>query len=300
MDVLVDDGGMLVLDLNDIPNNLMREYIAKAIKEATVILCFKILLENIIENGFSATMSKPEIGGKFNELRTKFGISRFRTDYLLRQAGNDKNAIDQKSDRFFIKAEFLLGLKQDDIENLVEYIDIYWTQANAEQEEQLREISSHIDISNLNTKINFIKEMLVERETRKKGQCFEVTSFSILRVYLENLGFELNRFSTTYSNDGGIDFTAQTAVYQVTTKLTDTKFEEDLKKVPLKNRIVVFKEAVSSFDLKKLQHELITDFISIKELEFYLEYVVNKNPQKNLNNTLKTMLHEFQREYYQQ
>ncbi|SFH39317.1 hypothetical protein SAMN05660649_05035 [Desulfotomaculum arcticum] len=283
-----------------INNTLLSSYITKRIKEATVILCFRILLQDIIENGRESSMTKSQIEKQFNKKHYLYGISRFRTDYVLRQAGFDHNAIDQKNDNFFIKPSFLQGLSKKDLTQIALYIDAYWNQISIEQKQLLDEIESHLlDNGNTEGNIEFIKEMLLTRETRKKGQCFEVTSFSILKIYLRNLGFELNRFSTTYSNDGGIDFAAQLAVYQVTTKLDDKKFEEDLNKVPLKERVMVFKETTGTFDHNKLKHELVLDYISIEELLNFLEYMVRKNAERNIRDILEVMLHEFQREYYQ-
>jgi len=138
----------------------------------------------------------------------------------------------------------------------------------------------------------------MEKETDRKGQCFEVTSFAILKCFYSIRGFELNRFSTIYSNDGGIDFTSQTSIYQVTTKLSDKKFEEDIEKAPLKNRIFVFREASPSFDYSKMENELVSDYINSADLLNHLDYLMKKKPDANSLLIIDNILKEFQREYY--
>jgi hypothetical protein len=53
--------------------------------------------------------------------------------------------------------------------------------------------------------------------TGNRGEMFEVVSFAVLREYFRTFGFSLQRFSTTHANDGGMDFVAGEAIYQVTT-----------------------------------------------------------------------------------
>lgn len=52
-------------------------------------------------------------------------------------------------------------------------------------------------------------------------------------------GFSLRRFSTTFSNDGGMDFIAGDGIYQVTASATDQKVAADLVKLPGTRRVVV-------------------------------------------------------------
>lgn len=279
-------------------NPKLSTYIARRMNEATVILSFRILLENIIKNGVKATLTKTEIELEFNRQNYKYGISTFRRDYVLRQTGNDENAISQNDNKFFIKPSFIEGMNSADFVEAINIIDQHWSEMGAEQQSFLENIRSQID-QTLEDKIFFVKRMLLEIETRKKGQCFEVVSFSILKIYLKNRGFELDRYSTVYSNDGGIDFIAQNAVYQVTTKLDKKKFQEDLKKVPLKQRIFVFKELSSKFDKKEFNNELILDYIGPEELINYLDYLSEReHAERNLNKIIESILYEFKREYY--
>lgn len=279
-------------------NPKLTAYLERRINEATVILSFRILLEDIIRNGPTSSLTKTQIETEFNRQHHRYGISTFRRDYVLRQSGNDENAISQQNNQFFIKPDFIEGMNIEDFREVATLIDQHWNSLNEEQSRFLAEIELQLE-NILEVKKAFIEEILLRIDTRKKGQCFEVASFSILKVYLQNRGFELNRYSTVYSNDGGIDFTAQNAVYQVTTKLDNRKFQEDIKKVPLKHRIFVFKDMASNFDTTQFNNDLILDYIGPAELINYLNYLSERqHAERNMNKIIENILYEFRREYY--
>ncbi len=275
----------------------LKKFIDKKLKQPTVVLCIRILLENVIANGRDAGLTKPEIAHIFNIECKKFGITRFRTDYVLRQTGIKGNAIFESDGRFFIHEHFLDGMSNADFKDVVRLINQQYEGVGEIRKKLYRQISDARKLSVPERK-DFIMYMLLDLETEKKGQSFEVTAFAILKVFYSIRGFELNRFSTIYSNDGGIDYTSQTAVYQVTTLLTDGKFNEDLLKAPLKKRIFVFKRSVDGFDLKNMEHELVSDYIGADDLEAHLDYLLSKRPERNSDLVLDVILSEFEREHY--
>src|SRR5438094_7660798 len=75
--------------------------------------------------------------------------------------------------------------------------------------------------------------------TGNHGEMFEVVSFAVLREYFRAFGFSLQRFSTTQANDGGMDFVASNAIYQVTTDESVQKVKRDLAKSPGTQRVLV-------------------------------------------------------------
>ena len=135
----------------------------------------------------------------------------------------------------------------------------------------------------------------------------------ILNTFLFSLGFSLNRFSTTYSNDGGIDFVAQNAIYQVTTKLNERKFDEDIQKLSelkeltkkeiekIDARVLIYKDLVENdhFSKDNLKHDLVLNDIDKNELCRMLDYLIDKNAERYLKMILNTMIDEFNREFYQ-
>ena len=281
-------------------NKKLDKYLSKRRNQGTVILCFKILVDNVIENGFDATMLKSEIHSKFDEQHKDYGIGTFRSDYLLRQsASNDLNAIGVRSDNktFYINPEFIEGLSIKELQRISTDITEHYNAIIGKQRAFFEEIKSYLE-KGIEKRKQFIIEMLSNRETDKKGQSFEVTSFAILKTFYKIRGFSLNRFSTVYSNDGGVDFASQIAVYQVTTSLSPKKFEEDLAKAPLKQRVFVYKTATSAFDPKSFDDELVLDHISLDDLIEHLEYLLKKKPEQNSTMIIKEIISEFEREYY--
>lgn len=281
-------------------NKKLSAYLSKRKNQGTVILCFKILLENILSGSFDATMTKSEIHKEFDNQHNKFGIGTFRSDYLLRQSSSSSlNAIGVKKDNatFFINPEFLMGVSKDDIRTIINDIEKHFGDIVGRQQKFLREIESNLNLD-LDKRKKFITEMLLGRETEKKGQAFEITAFAILKAFYKIRGFELNRFSTVYSNDGGIDFTSQLAVYQVTTHLSPKKFEEDLRKAPLKKRIFVYKKSSSAFKNQSFDDELVLDHINSEDLLQHLDYLFKKKPQQNSTLIINEIISEFRREYY--
>jgi len=278
----------------------LTKYLAKRKNQGTVILCFKILLDNIIENGMDSTMLKSEIHSEFDKQHKNYGIGTFRSDYLLRQsASSELNAIGVKSDNttFFINDDFIDGIETIDLKKISDEIKNHFSEIIGKQIAFFEEIKSNLNKS-LESRKLFIQEMLTKRETDKKGQSFEVTSFAILKTFYKIRGFELNRFSTVYSNDGGVDFASQTAVYQVTTSLSPKKFEEDLQKAPLKQRIFVYKTATSAFDPSSFEEDLVLDHISSDDLLDHLDYLFKKKPEQNSQMIINEIITEFEREYY--
>lgn len=278
-------------------NKQLKEYLDKRMNQPTVILCFRILLENVIIHPGHVGLTKPEIAKKFNKDASLFGVQKFRTDYILRQVGTDKNAIENHDEKFFIKNEFLKGLNKEEMIGIVNSINDSYSNKDKLRRELYKEFKNAKKLS-IEEKYKFICDLLLNRETGRKGQAFEVTAFAILKVYYSTRGFELNRFSTIYSNDGGIDYASQSSIYQVTTVMTDSKFDEDMLKAPLKNRIFVFRKAVPNFQLSRFNHELITDYICADDLIDHLNYIFKKNSERHSQSVLDTILAEYQREFY--
>ena len=281
-------------------NEKMRAYLDKRMKQGTVILCFKILLENIIQHGLSSTMTKSEINNEFDRQHKDFGVGTFRSDYLLRQTStSDLNAIGVKQDNttFYIRESFLKNLSTEDLQSVCKEIEEFYSGIALKHKQLFEQIEEAFQL-NVAGRKKFILKMLTEQETDKKGQSFEITAFAILKTFYRIRGFELNRFSTIYSNDGGIDFTSQMAVYQVTTILSNKKFDEDLDKAPLKDRILVYKAASSGFDSSRFNNDLVLDHINSEDLVNHFEYLLEKRPVKNSELILEVIKNEFMREYY--
>lgn len=281
-------------------NLKLRKYLESRMSQPTVILCFKVILQNHIINGIDSKISKVEISRKFDSQHKNFGVQNFRSDYLLRQTGQGKNNVIESTEDgafFYINSEYLSGHDTSELNSIVTEIEEKYLSVTELHSSFLNEIKSMNQFDVAHRK-QFIIDLLLNRETDRKGQNFEVTAFSILKVFYQSRGFELNRFSTIYSNDGGIDYTSQSSIYQVTTQLTNRKFEEDIAKAPLKKRIFVFRDSAVNFDWSNFDSELVTDYISKDDLLNHLEYLYVKKPESNTILILDVIAQEFEREYY--
>jgi len=129
-----------------------------------------------------------------------------------------------------------------------------------------------------------------------KGRNFEIVTFALLRIYFSSFGFLLNRFSTTFANDAGMDLIGQQAVYQVTVNMNKKKFEEDIVKTPDIRRIIVYKEVVKGFDTRLFNNPLVSRVITLSDLESYLDNLSKYEYQDYLGKVLETMKHELERE----
>lgn len=244
-------------------------------------------------------MSKAAINSAFDKLHKDFGVGTFRSDYLLRQSSDtDQNIIgvQENNSTYYLKKEYLDGLTQSELIQLDIDIDLIYIEAAKKRNLLFAEIEKFRNLD-FHERKKFILSMLINKETDKRGQAFEVTSYAILRTYYQVRGFDLNRFSTIYSNDGGVDFSSQKAVYQVTTDLSNKKFEDDLSKAPLKKRVFVYKNAGSKFNLENFDNDLILDHINVNDLKDHLDYLLNKRPDKNSLMILDIIEQEFKREY---
>jgi hypothetical protein len=285
-----------------IKNGKLRSYLKKNINNPTVILCFIVLLNHTIKNGVGSLMTKSEIEKEFNSSIKQFGINTFRRDYIKRQSGDTRNAIDENgSQLFFLRADFL---NEDSIEEqsyLINNIKNYYDEKNQAVSRFIKRIDDNIAKNSDENSVEFIFEILNEDDSessQRRGQNFEICSFSILKEYFGSFGFELNRFSTTYANDGGMDYIGQKSVYQVTVVMSQKKFEEDIVKTPGIKRIIVYKNIASGFDFSKFDHELILRTINVEDLKGFVNNLLHLKKKGCVTHIISIMREEFIREFY--
>jgi hypothetical protein len=131
------------------------------------------------------------------------------------------------------------------------------------------------------------------------GEIFEVVSFAVLREYFRTFGFSLQRFSTTHANDGGMDFFASDAIYQVTTDASVEKLRRDLRKAPGTNRVMV--RPTVTEEILELGEDSVLETIELKDLlsHFIMWLLVRDKRSKrpdHLQRVLQIALEEFRRE----
>jgi hypothetical protein len=131
------------------------------------------------------------------------------------------------------------------------------------------------------------------------GEIFEVVSFAVLREYFRTFGFSLQRFSTTHANDGGMDFFASDAIYQVTTDASVEKLRRDLRKAPGTKRVMVRPTATD--EILELGDENVLETIELKDLlSHFIAWLLGRDKRSrrpdHLQRVLQIALEEFRRE----
>ena len=288
------------MDTSFITNKKLRTYVNKNLDYPTVILCFLCILEKNFANPTSTIMSKTEVELQFNSQHQDFGVNTFRRDYLKRQSGDPKNAINENStQRFFFRPEFFTGLNAATLRKLAKDIREHYKTKLAEVTALIGEISAFEVEEDQEKVVEFIKALLMKDEGgAKRGQNFEIGSYSILKAYFESFGFNLNRFSTTYANDGGMDFVGQYAIYQVATEMTLKKINEDIIKTPGIGRIIVYKKLARNFDIKNFSNDLILRTISVEELFELVDGLASRSERNYAHAILTIAKSEYMREHY--
>jgi hypothetical protein len=135
--------------------------------------------------------------------------------------------------------------------------------------------------------------------TGNQGEIFEVVSFAVLREYFRTFGFSLQRFSTTHADDGGMDFVAADAIYQVTTDQSIQKVRRDLAKAPGTKRVLV--RPTVTPEVTQLCEDDVLEAIELKDLlnhfiAWLLERDTRAKQSKHLQRVLEVALEEFRRE----
>jgi hypothetical protein len=135
--------------------------------------------------------------------------------------------------------------------------------------------------------------------TGNAGEMFEVVSFAVLREYFRTFGFCLQRFSTTHANDGGMDFVAGEAIYQVTADESIQKVRKDLAKAPGTKRVLV--RPTVTDEVIRLCDSGVLETIEIKDLlDHFIAWLLARdsrcNEARHLQRVLEVALFEFRRE----
>src|SRR5262249_55784663 len=131
------------------------------------------------------------------------------------------------------------------------------------------------------------------------GENFEILSFAILREYFRSFGFELQRFSTTHANDGGIDYVGGNSIYQVSADESLLKLRNDLAKAPDAERVIVRPKMTP--ELRANLNDQVLQTVELADLlTHFVGWLLNRDHQskkaRHLQETLKVALAEFRRE----
>lgn len=235
----------------------------------------------------------------FRELCGKYLHSQFHTTYIDRRLG-PRSFLVLENNLYRFRAELLEGLTLNDLEELHNELLASLRDA-AEQRRAL--------IQRFESACNLPDDQIVERRQLVEeylqqylgtnGENFEIISFAILREYFRSFGFQLQRFSTTHANDGGIDFVGGNSIYQVSSDESLAKFRSDLGKAPGATRVII-RPKISAELLSHLNEQVLETIEVADLLTHFLSWLLGRdhrsNKSEHLQRILQIALAEFRRE----
>lgn len=244
-------------------------------------------------------LTEKEIEKGFNHIMGKFIKSDYHSTYLHRRLG-PRGFLERHDDRFRIRSSLLVGVALDDLQSLYEELVASLRAAYEQRQAAMARLEETCSLpeDRITERRDLIESYLSELGGNR-GEMFEVVSFAVLREYFRSFGFSLKRFSTIHANDGGMDFVAGEAIYQVTTDESSQKVQKDLKKAPGAKKVLV-RPSVTK-DLLELCDDDVLEVIDLKDLlGHFIAWLLSKdslsNRSRRLQRVLLVALEEFRRE----
>jgi len=247
--------------MNEIPASL-KKYLNSDTTLLTLLALMDLSVSYPDEQGFSTS----QISEIYKHLHPVAGKKKFYPSYLQRHT-RDRGLFREEAGLYSLNTDYL----GDDI--LKHYSEIRSAitgkldQGSLKTEQLISEIEQLCIAPPATEKLleYIIKLLRDEALLPNYGQLFEVAAYAILKVYFRRFNFELKRFSTSFANDGGMDYIAEQGIYQVTTAATRSKLNSDLEKLPGVDRVMVVTRFPESAE-ELLADENIREIIALDDL----------------------------------
>ncbi len=244
-------------------------------------------------------ISYKEIERGFNSLGRKYLRSDFHPTYIQRRLG-PSGFLESSDELYRFRAPLLEGLTVERLETLHDELEGSLKSAYEERQKLIAELEA----------LDLLPPACIQERHRavdgylsliggNRGENFEVISFALLREYFRTFGFELRRFSTVHANDGGMDFVAANAIYQVTVDESPEKVRRDLRKCPGTKRVLIRPSIPSGFSLE--QDEDVLEVLELRDLlDHFLSWLLSRDNRRkqssHLQAVIRIALDEFRRE----
>lgn len=242
-------------------------------------------------------LTERQIERAFRELNSKYVRSEYHSTYLHRGLARFLETIDN---RHKIRQQLLAGASIADLEQLRSDLIKSLRTAYEKRQAVIKKLMATCSLPAERIKERHaLVDSYLSQLTGNHGEMFEVVSFAVLREYFRTFGFSLQRFSTTYANDGGMDFVGGEAIYQVTTDESIQKLRRDLAKAPGTKRVLV-RPAITP-EVNELCKGDVLETIELKDLlthfiSWLLARDTRSNQARHLQRVLEIALGEFRRE----
>jgi len=235
----------------------------------------------------------------FNELAGRFIKSEYHSTYLARRLGRH-GFLELAGDKYFFPARLLAELKLSELEQLHEELLDSLKSAYEQRQLIIRKLEDACSMpEDLVAERHALIDSYLSQLSGNRGEIFEVMSFAVLREYFRTFGFSLQRFSTTHANDGGMDFVASDAIYQVTTDESANKLLRDLAKAPGTKRVLV-RPSISP-EISRLSRHDVLETVELRDLlNHFIGWLLARDTRSksatHLQAVLRVALDEFRRE----
>jgi hypothetical protein len=244
-------------------------------------------------------LTEKEIEAGFKQLAGRYISSEYHSTYIDRRLGR-RGFLELNGDRYKIRQELFGGLTADDLEHLHEELVDSLRSAFERRQAVMKKLEEACSLpkGRVSERYALVDEYLSQL-AGSRGEMFEVVSFAVLREYFRTFGFQLQRFSTTHANDGGMDFVGGEAIYQVTTDESIQKARRDLRKAPGIKRVLVRPKIMP--EIAQLSEGEVLETIDLKDLlNHFIAWLLDRDKRTrratHLQQVLQIALEEFRRE----
>jgi hypothetical protein len=244
-------------------------------------------------------LTERQIEAGFQKTLAKFISSDYHSTYIDRRLGA-RGFLEFSNGKYRIRRSLLADNSVEDLELLRDEMVESLRSAYEQRQAAIRQLEKVCSLPKECVRERFaLVDEYLSQLTGNQGEIFEVVSFAVLREYFRTFGFSLQRFSTTHANDGGMDFVAADAIYQVTTDQSIQKVRRDLAKAPGTKRVLV--RPTVTPEVTQLCENDVLEAIELKDLlnhfiAWLLERDTRAKQSKHLQRVLEVALEEFRRE----
>jgi len=278
---------------------VLRRHLGQRTVLGVAILVLDDYLSAARSGGTSDGLTEKQIEEGFRRLTTQFIHSDYHSTYIARRLGR-AGFLDLMNGKYRLRPSLMLGVTADELDQL--RLELLASLRSAYEQRQtaikrLEEICS-LPPNQVGERLAFVEEYLSQL-SGNRGETFEVVSFAVLREYFRTFGFSLQRFSTIHANDGGMDFFAADAIYQVTTNESIEKLRRDLRKSPGTKRVLV--RPTVTEEILELGEDKVLETIELKDLlSHFITWLLGRDRRSkqshHLQRVLLIALEEFRRE----
>lgn len=282
---------------------MLEKIIRKNLKHFTTSCTSLVLLDEVIvfkkqeSEDFGLTI--PEISERYFVYKERFDIRKnFYPSYVQRHL-KENDIFEEFQGKYRIQEKHITNLDINTLEHIRNLILSGFSNINISKRNIIEELDNILNCQDKDEIYKYIFNLFDKKGFNNYGQMFEIVSFSILSIYFKNFGFNLNRFSTSFSNDGGMDYISSNGIYQVTSSPDANKIKSDLEKLQGIKRVLVFSYAKEDIIRLHLASPDVTEIITSIDLkDHFLKWIHFRDliTGNNLKSVISLIRKEFVRE----